>query len=408
MEEKIFWQINKNYRRALKKLRKKFENGVKIRVGFAVVFDSVFPMASVFENMLKDEFFDPFLIVIPDISRGEKHALETFVQTKVKLTAYYGNEATIINPIDWSRKACLDITGKCDLYCTANPYDTMTHPLYGIRNFCEHAIPVFFANYGIAISSFYDRYMKDPESFGLFWRVFCETEHVYDLLKSNIPWVDAVYSGYPKMDKLASFAPRKKERKSIIIAPHHTITKWKDGVNFSNFLQYKNFFLDLPNIYPNIDFIFRPHPLLFTALARNENFGERKAEIYLSQMRSYKNVDVQMGGDYLETFINSDALIHDCGSFTAEYLFTGKPVCRILRNKDDLKKEYNQFALECIACHDIAYTNEDIIRFIDNVVLNGNDTKSCLRNKMSLKLKKNFPYVSNAIINNIKEAIKNA
>lgn len=408
MDESKFWRIRRNYGLSLKMLRKKAENGGKIRTGFAVMFDSAFPMAPVFETMLGDEFFEPFLIVIPDISRGKKNAVQAQEQTTAKLTAAYGGKADIVAPADLDAMICRGITRRCDLYCTANPYDSTTHPAYGVKHFCELGIPVFFANYGIAMSAWYDREMGDPEVFGYYWRVFCENEHVHNILRHSVPWVDAIYSGYAKMDKLASFAPVKRHRKTVIVAPHHTIGNWEGGVNFGNFLQYQDYFLQMPAIYPDMDFIFRPHPLLFTALARASNYGEKKAEAYLAGMRSHPNVIVQMGGDYLETFVNSDAMIHDCGSFTAEYLFTGKPVCRIMRHGQDIKKEYNPSAMEYIACHDLAYSKTDIDLFIKNVVLDGKDTMAPLRKQIQAKLKKNFPHVCEAIVGNIKEAIKNA
>lgn len=408
MDESNFWRIRKNYEQSLKKLRKKSEKGEKIRVGYSVIFDSAFPMEPVFEEMLEDDFFEPFLIVIPDISRGDRHAIEAYSHTCGQLAASYGGRAPIIKAINWKKRIFSEVTDICDLYCPANPYDSLTKPQYGIRNFCEHGIPVFFANYGIAISSFYDNYMKGSEAFSFLWRIFSEVEHVNDLFSHHLPWVDSVYSGYPKMDKLASFIPKARERKKIIIAPHHTIADWKGGVNFGTFLNYQDFFLELPILYPNIDFVFRPHPLLFTALARNDSFGGQRAEEYLRKMKSHPNLEVQEGGDYLETFVNSDALIHDCGSFTAEYLYLDKPACRLLRNEMDLGREYNPFALECIACHDLAYVKEDIINFINNVVLKGNDSKAGLRQAMSAKLKKNFPHVSRSIVKNIRAAIENA
>lgn len=41
-----------------------------IRVAFLVVFDTVFPYWKVFDSMLKDHVFDPFIVVVPNISRS--------------------------------------------------------------------------------------------------------------------------------------------------------------------------------------------------------------------------------------------------------------------------------------------------------------------------------------------------
>ena len=64
---------NKRYQYAFQRMREKYTHGEKIRVGFSVIFDSVFPLRHVFELMLEDELFSPFLIAMPDISRGDLH-----------------------------------------------------------------------------------------------------------------------------------------------------------------------------------------------------------------------------------------------------------------------------------------------------------------------------------------------
>lgn len=408
MTEKDFRHMSRGYAKNIRELRKKSEKGERIRAGFAVVFDSVFPMSTVMELMLRDDFFEPILFIIPDVARGKKHEIETYVNTKVKLSEKYGNAVQIVPVVDVHSSNYIDITDMCDMYCTANPYDSMTHPLYGVKNFWKRGIPVFFTDYGIAISSFYDSIMSDPNHYGKFWRIFCETKYVYDLVRNRLPWVDAVYSGYPKMDRLASFEKKEKSRKTIIIAPHHTVGTVKGSVNFSNFYNYHDLFLEIPKLYPQIDFIFRPHPLLFTALSRDVNWGESRLEEYINKMKQNSNVEIQNGGDYLETFVNSDALIHDCGSFTAEYLYLDKPVCRILRSRDDLDVEYNSFARECLACHELVDSRDGILRFINDVVLDGKDEKHELRKTMMHKLKKNFPHVSESIVKNLKAAIINA
>lgn len=62
------------------------------------------------------------------------------------------------------------------------------------------------------------------------------------------------------MDKLASIEYKNKTRKQILLCPHHTINTKE--LDLSNFLTYSDLFLELPQLYPDVDFIFRPHPLL--------------------------------------------------------------------------------------------------------------------------------------------------
>ena len=68
-----YLEVHYRYKQVLKSLNKKRRQGQKIRVCFSVVYDSVFPAAPVFEQMLKEDVFSPFILVIPDAVRGEEN-----------------------------------------------------------------------------------------------------------------------------------------------------------------------------------------------------------------------------------------------------------------------------------------------------------------------------------------------
>ena len=93
--------------------------------------------------------------------------------------------------------------------------------------------------------------------------------------------------------------------------------------------------------------------------------------------------------DYLETFANSDTMIHDCGSFTAEYLFTNKPCCYMLKNVDDIKRKFLPMGQKCLDNYYKAFNKNDILNFIDNVVIKGIDPMKNQRDKgIKIKLSK--------------------
>jgi hypothetical protein len=68
-------------------------------------------------------------------------------------------------------------------------------------------------------------------------------------------------------------------------------------------------------------------------------------------------------------------MIHDCGSFTAEYLYTQKPVLFQIRD-EKVKDEFNSFGQLCFEKHYHAYTIEETETFIREIVINGNDPKA--------------------------------
>ena len=76
---------------------------------------------------------------------------------------------------------------------------------------------------------------------------------------------------------------------------------------------------------------------------------------------------------YVDLFLTSDAMIHDCGSFTTEYLFTKKPVMYLIKNNDFISK-FSTFGLMSFNNHYHGRTEDDVRNFIESVVINGNDT----------------------------------
>ena len=158
-------------------------------------------------------------------------------------------------------------------------------------------------------------------------------------------------------------------RKRIIWAPHHSISK--DALfKVSSFLEIADLMVSLREEYKErIVFAFKPHPMLKTMLS--SLWGEEKANAYYRSWTEAENsFDAQ--GDYHALFAGSDAMIHCSGSFIVEYLYTGKPVAYVYsktRNPPDIGP-IGDAALEA---HYPMHSETDIRRFLDNVVLSGHD-----------------------------------
>lgn len=396
--------IYRSYEQSISALKEKVNGGHKIRVAFFVIYDATFPARYVFERMLNDSFFEPFIVVIPDTLRGDENMFFNLKKTYQYLSSCYDN---VYWSYDFEKNKFIDFSDKIDLFCTANPYDDMTYDYYRVQYLATQGILSFYMNYGFITSNWTFSLYKNAE-YNQFWRFFIENDYVLQKFKkySLLGGRNAKCVGYAKMDALALVEAKLRVRKRIIIAPHHTVENWGGELSMSNFLIYANFFLTLPKRYPDIDFVFRPHPLLFVILRRPEFWGNDKVEDYLGKMKEYKNVEYQNGGEYFDTFVNSDALIHDCCSFIAEYLYTGHPCCFLCKDQITTNKNCNEFALSCLSHHYSAFCEADIISFIDKVVLQGKDTmKKERENFVDSCVKLNYPHVSDIIVEDIKSAL---
>ncbi|EJY2157087.1 CDP-glycerol glycerophosphotransferase family protein, partial [Campylobacter coli] len=210
-------------------------------------------------------------------------------------------------------------------------------------------------------------------------------------------------SGYSKMDSLNNKNQlSKKTQPIIILAPHHTVQK-DFALKLSNFLRFSDFYLKLPTIYPNVHFIFRPHPLLFINLENNKIWSKEQIKNYIHTLTNYANVSYENGGDYFESFIRSDALIHDCGSFIAEYLYLDKPECFIFQNKQQIDHEFTNNGKKVLEHLYMAQTEKDIIDFIDNIVIKNMDFLKEKRIQFAKEnIRFNHPYATQCIMDFIK------
>ena len=108
-------------------------------------------------------------------------------------------------------------------------------------------------------------------------------------------------------------------------------------------------------------------------------------------------VTYSFGGNYFDVFANSDAIIHDCSSFVVEYLYTDKPCCFVA--KSNYKKIFSTLGNSCLKHYYKAFNKEDILHFIDEVVIKENDSLKEKRIAFANKnIRLNYPDVCKGII----------
>ena len=98
---------------------------------------------------------------------------------------------------------------------------------------------------------------------------------------------------------------------------------------------------------------------------------------YYERWNSLDNTQLEEGS-YIDPFITSDAMIHDCGSFTSEYLHTKHPVMYLVKDVE-MENRFSPFGKKCFNLHYHGHNKEEIERFIAEVVIGGNDPKRAER-----------------------------
>lgn len=194
-----------------------------------------------------------------------------------------------------------------------------------------------------------------------------------NLCVTGIPFMDELNDSKKNVSDFWQFYDG---RKRVIYAPHHTIADpvhpVMPGISYSTFLDYAEYMLELAERYrQQIVVAFKPHPSLRMKL--NSVWGKEKTDAYYDRWSTLENTQLSTG-KYLGLFFHSDAMIHDCGSFTMEYLYTSNPVMYLVKETDEVHTQnLTQFAAEAYDCHYKGRTKDDVENFIREVVINGND-----------------------------------
>lgn len=189
-------------------------------------------------------------------------------------------------------------------------------------------------------------------------------------------------------------------KKRIIYAPHHSIADFYTGsIDYGTFDIFGEYILQLAIKYRNrIHMAFKPHPVLYGKLVRI--WGQEKTDIYYNKWSQLEHTQFE-DGEYVALFQYSDAMIHDCNSFTIEYMYMNKPALYLVRNDNHLDC-VSDIGKECFANHYHGKTREDIEKFLLNVIDGVDPLYSSRKNLLENKLK---PYGGCACDNIIKSIL---
>lgn len=391
----ILYRINKIH---YKKVENKIKSSGRKTLNFAayVMYDTDFGIDRMFREMIDDYRWNPMIVIIPDVLRGKENQLDVYKKTYLFFRNKYGQEYVVKG---WNPKTnhFYDYLDNFDVVYYSNPYDAMAHKVHRIEYARKKDVLPFYITYGYEIGR--EPTLERLNSFALnsLWRVFTDTRYSYDDYKRYqiIKGDNVVLSGYTKMDNF-DVIPKKNIRKKILITSHHTVSM--KSLPLSNFLKYYGLFLKLPELFPDYDFVFRPHPLLFVTLRNNGIWSQNQIDNYISDLKSC-GIEYSNGGEYFELFNECDAIINDCGSFTIEWLFTGKPGC-FIKNSKLKKSQLTSLMYNALSQYCIVHNESEIIDFLHRI--KDIDTLNCKMNSwVSKNIAINYPNASKYVIDEI-------
>ena len=353
----------------------------KIEVVFFAVNIALWRYQGIYDLLSKDERFNCHVVFTVALTFTKEQQSADLKQMR----AYFDDRHIRYKDYDEVSDLGYDVLGKInpDILFYPQPYDGAFPDYHSYRNFLSKLL--CYIPYAVnVVSSEKETWVFNTMFHCLAWKLYYPFEYDKDESK-RISWNRArnmVISGYPNLDKYLSeggtdvWKIKDRSIKRLIWAPHFTISLLKDSpLNRSNFLMMAELMLELAKRYKDrLQIAFKPHPRLKTELYHHPDWGKERTDGYYCQWGAMENTQLETG-DFVDLFKTSDAMIHDSGSFTLEYLFVNKPVAFVASNKEVLFGKHSRIGAEALNQHYIVSTKEEIISFVEDVVLDGKDTK---------------------------------
>ena len=332
----------------------------RIRFGFLLQELSQWKNESLYKAMLVHPRFDPVLCISPclEIPGAENHLIDY-----CKEKGYF---FLLLDPL----KKIKEQIG-LDIVLPEKPYLSQIYEQHRIER--NWSIPFVIIPY--FLSTITEDWVVNQRSSLLCWRLFVDNESTCQEWEKvhRLKGMNYAVTGLPVMDELITpkevlqdVWPVTEGRKRIIYAPHHTISDLHmEGIGYSTFLDYCEAMLELRDKYSDrVYFAFKPHPSLRRKLL--QKWGEEKTDAYFERWEKPGFSHVEQGA-YLSLLKHSDAMIHDCGSFTVEYMYMDNPVMYLVRDENHTVNMI-PYAKEAFNLHYKGTSVADIEQFILNVI----------------------------------------
>lgn len=188
-------------------------------------------------------------------------------------------------------------------------------------------------------------------------------------------------TGHPKFDyydarynkKNAAF---QNQRKKTLLWTTHFVLPGEVKM-YTTFNLYCRAFMKIM-MRDDIHLIIRPHPLFTQWIDAASQSARDNYQKLVTLSATRDNVTWDTSENYQDSFSKSDALIADAGSFLLEYLPSTKPILYLTH---ETCHGLNKTADFIYSSYDVAWHEDDINKFVDNVVSN-NDLMKPLREKV--------------------------
>ena len=383
--------IKKNTKKVLKKLQKK-KKKEPLKVVFSVYEACRWKSQTIYDLMLQDERFDPIIVVTRINAQKSSSSFQTVEEVLTTYNFFKNKKMNVFLGYDVNKEKFIPLENfKPDIIFYTHPWSNYKTqgPVVCSKFALTYYIPYFLANTSSSIEynlRFHQYIHKHYVLNEVIKKYYYERQE--RKTKNMIP------VGHPQLDYFY-LNNNEKERKTVIYSPHWTV-KDLNTIAYATFEWSGKFILEYAKSHPEINWVFKPHPLLYKQLILKKCMTKEEVDNYYNEWKSIaKYYD---SGDYLGLFDESFAMITDCGSFLTEYLLTKQPVIHLV---SETAVEYNDCVKKIVESYYQAHNIEELNQYLEDVIIKKNDFKKEERLKVLQELELEDNYCAKRILEDI-------
>ncbi len=343
----------------------------KIKVGFVIFNSSMWCGDELYNLFARDERFEPTVFLCRSNEDFRNMLVQDEFTQSVERFKSHGLNLVLPTSID-DKMPPQDILILLSPYVPPLPRDFRTSTL---------TVKTLMINIPHSLSISKRDEFLDSSLFHVVWKMFFSSTIELELQDKmcSVGMPRGIYSGYSKMDeffdpnRIFSFSWKltRPDAKKIIYAPHWSINA---STKYATFQWNYQFMYEFAKAHPEISWVVKPHPaLFFSALDENIFPSSVELEEYFQKWDDLPNAQVYTGNYYQSIFATSDGMIHDSGSFIAEYQYVDKPMIFLTREGE----VFNELGEKILAAsYPVDGKDFDAISAaIQKIFLQGNDDK---------------------------------
>ena len=378
----------------------------KIKVGFIVRGAAEWCGDDLYKFFEQDKRFEVTVFDCLQLSKAKYEPFRRDFQIGVEQLKSHGLNVVAIDDKN-------SIAPTQDILISLTPYLKMLPNTFHVENLKAATL---IAHIPYAFDTATRKDLGNTVAFFIFWKLFAPSPLILKMYEKDcaIGIPSGLYSGYPKTDIFFEdnvkfhfdWKITRPDAKKIIYAPHWSID---EGVKYATFQWNYKFMYDFAKAHPEISWVVKPHPnLMYSAIKSGLFSSVEEFKNYFLAWNNLPNALVYTGAYYQQIFATSDGMIHDSGSFIAEYQYMDKPMIFLFRGT----QSFNDLGNEILKVSYVVDGKDlnGIAENIQRVFIEGKDDKAAARRELFDKYlnypKTNGMLASEFIYKNITDELK--